>query len=110
MNRARELLLAAIVTASAAWAGHVYGTIREGNQPLREAKVTLRCGNEQPAAATTDQEGTYRLFSKAAGSCTLEMEHQGRRAVGSLYSYDRPTAYDFDLVQDGKGGWELRRR
>ena len=109
-NRFREMALALIATASTAFAGHVYGTLRENNQPLRDARVSLRCRNEVTPPGTTDHEGTYRLYSKVAGACTLEMHHQGRSAAASLYSYDRPTAYDFDLVKDGKGGWELRRR
>lgn len=109
MNLPEKLVLVVFTTASMAFAGHVYGTIRENNQPLQGANLVLRCGSESPATKT-DQEGTYRLLSKGAGPCTLEMDHGGRRASGSLYSYDRPTAYDFDLVKDGKGGWELRRR
>lgn len=109
MNRRGLLAILAIGATSVALAGHVFGTIRENNQPLSGARVTLRCAAET-APGTTDKEGTYRLYSKSAGPCTLEIEHHGRRATGTLYSYDRPTAYDFDLVKDGKGGYELRKR
>ena len=109
MSRAGRLVVVSITAVSTGMAGHVYGTIRENNQALREASVVLRCGDES-TPGTTDHEGMYRIYSKAAGPCTLELRHQGRRAAGSLYSYDRPTAYDFELMKDGKGGWELRRK
>jgi hypothetical protein len=93
---------------SIAMAGHVYGKIRENNQPVQGAGVTLRCGGEAPTGRT-DPEGVYRLFSKITGACTLEVNAGGRRAIGGLYSYDRPTAYDFDLVNEN-GRWVLRKR
>jgi len=108
MRRAAAWVLLGMAAVSTAIAGHVFGTIRENNQPVRGAAVTLRCGNEAPGG-TTDQEGMYRLFARTTGACTLEVNAGGRHAVGPLYSYDKPTAYDFDLVHDGKS-WVLRRR
>jgi len=108
MNRILAWALMSCVSVEMAYAGHVYGRILENGRPVNGAGVILRCGGESPGG-TTDAEGTYRLFSKTAGSCTLEVNAGGRRAVGQLYSYDKPTAYDFDLVQEG-GRWTLRRR
>lgn len=108
MSRVPAWLLLGWLSAEMARAGHVYGRILEGGRPVRGAGVVLRCGGETPAG-TTDAEGVYRLFAKTTGACTLEVNAGGRRAVGQLYSYDKPTAYDFELVQAG-GRWILRRR
>jgi len=108
MRRVIAWTMLGSATTSIAMAGHVYGKIRENNQPVQGAGVTLRCGSETPTGST-DQEGVYRLFSRVTGACTLEVNVRGRRATGPLYSYDRPTAYDFDLV-DENGRWILRRR
>lgn len=108
MSRMAAWLTLIIVSVPVARAGHLYGRILENGQPVRAAAVLLRCGNDSPSGAT-DQEGVYRLFAKSTGACTLEVNAGGRRAVGSLYSYDKPTAYDFDLVNEG-GRWVLRRR
>lgn len=108
MSRMLAWLIIGWVFVERARAGHLYGRILENGQPVRGAGVILRCGGESPGG-TTDPEGVYRLFAKTAGACTLEVNAGGRRAVGQLYSYDKPTAYDFDLVQDG-GRWILRRR
>jgi len=97
-----------VAAASIAMAGHVYGTIRENNQPIRGVEVVLICGGER-SSAKTDGEGVYRLFAKATGNCQLVLDPAGRNAAGPLYSYDRPTAYDFDLVREN-GRWALRKR
>jgi len=99
-----------LATASIAMAGHIYGTIRENNQPVRRALVVLTCGAERAPDARTDDEGVYRVFAKSTGNCQLVLEPGGRNAHGPLYSYDRPTAYDFDLIKDGGGRWILRKR
>jgi hypothetical protein len=107
----RSVSMAALLlaTASIARAGHIYGTIRENNQPVRRALVVLTCGAERAPDARTDDEGVYRVFAKGTGNCQLVLDPGGRNAPGPLYSYDRPTAYDFDLIREG-GRWILRKR
>jgi hypothetical protein len=106
MKRATACALLTICLSSVATAGQVYGTIFHNNQPLPGSPVALNCSGEQ-ANNVTDTTGVYRLYVKATGSCTLTFEPQGRNAQGSLYSYDRPTEYDFDLVDQGSGHWAL---
>ena len=88
-----------VAGASFLVAGHVYGTIRDHRgAPVVGTPLLLVCPGAEPAAGKTDHEGVYRLFTRATGSCTLVLDPDGRRAESSLYSYDRPTAYDFDLM------------
>jgi len=108
MRTAFHCALVGLFATSVAMAGHVYGTIRFNNQPFRNAEVSISCGAET-VPGRTDQEGVYRMFVRSTGACQLVLEPRGRRAPGSLYSYDRPTAYDFDLVQQG-AAWVLRIR
>ena len=82
------------------WAGQVYGTIFHNGQPLPNVAVTLRCSGEE-STGNTDGAGVYRVYVKTTGSCTLVLEPAGRNASASVYSYDRPTSYDFDLVDQG---------
>jgi hypothetical protein len=90
---------------SPARAGQVYGTIFHDNQPLAGVEVKLLCPGQQ-ANGSTDNAGTYRLFVKVNGSCVIVLEPNGRNAAGQVYSYDRPTSYDFDLIEQ-KGRWVL---
>jgi hypothetical protein len=108
MKRLAACLLMGISTCSTALAGHMYGIIRENNQPLSRIEVIVLCGDER-ASGSTDDQGVYRLFVRQARSCRLILDPRGRNAEGALYSYDKPTAYDFDLVHEG-GRWVLRRR
>jgi hypothetical protein len=85
--------------------GQLYGSIFQNNRPLQGAPLALICGGES-IGGTTDGDGVYRLFARANGGCTLVVEPDGRRATAAVYSYDRPTAYSFDLINRG-GRWEL---
>jgi hypothetical protein len=92
--------------ASTAAAGQLYGSIFFNGQPLRGVPVKLSCPGETKDG-NTDAEGMYRLFARATGGCSLGVvEPNGRNASASVYSYDRPTAYNFDLV-NRNGRWEL---
>jgi hypothetical protein len=109
MKRGAACLLFLIGLISTANAGQVYGTIYQNNQPVPNAQVALSCPGGQ-AAGATDNGGVYRLFGRGTGTCILVLNLQGFQASGSLYSYDRPTAYDFDLVRQGDGSWRLSLR
>jgi hypothetical protein len=110
MKRAAAYVLFLAGFSSTAIAGQVYGTIYQNNRPYTNAQVILSCPGGQTVGAT-DSAGVYRLFGKGTGVCTVAVNLQGSQAPGSLYSYDRPTGYDFDLVQqDGKWRLNPRRR
>jgi hypothetical protein len=81
-------------------AGNVYGTIRSMNAPVQGASVSMTCGKES-VPGKTDADGVYRLFVRATGACQLVVDIPGRRLTAPVYSYDRPTAYDFDVMCQG---------
>jgi hypothetical protein len=110
MRRVTACAFLIVVLCSTAIAGQVYGTIFRNGQKVPGAQITLRCPGGQ-SVGTTDNTGVYRVFGRGTGTCALVLNLPGLQAEGSLYSYDRPTGYDFDLAQqDGK--WRLipRRR
>ena len=109
MRRLFQSLLLGLTIVPVILAGNVYGTIREKNKPLAGAPVSLTCGKESPVSGRADGEGVYRLFVRATGACQLVVDLPGRRMSASVYSYDRPTAYDFDVVLEGNN-WVLRKR
>jgi hypothetical protein len=110
MRRATVCAFLIVGLSSTAIAGQVYGTIFRNGQKVSGAQITLRCPGGQNVG-TTDNTGVYRVFGKGTGTCTLVLNLPGIQAEGSLYSYDRPTGYDFDLIQqDGKWRLNSRRR
>lgn len=108
MQRGLLSILLVFVVVSPIFAGNVFGTIREGNRSIPNASVSMTCGKESDSKQT-DAEGVYRLFVRATGGCDLVVVLPGRRMTATVYSYDRPTAYDFDIVHEGTG-WVLRKR
>jgi hypothetical protein len=108
MRRVLQSFLLGFTVVPAILAGNVFGTIREANRPLAGVPVSLACGKES-VPGKTDGEGVYRLFTRATGACQLILDLPGRQMSAPLYSYDRPTAYDFDVVREGNN-WVLRKR
>ena len=108
MQKVFPFLILGLTCVPAILAGNVYGTIREANQPQPNISVSLKCGSDNVRGGT-DRDGVYRLFTKATGQCTISINYGGTLINASVYSYDRPTAYDFDIVRQGNG-WVLQRR
>ena len=107
MRRVRQFLFLGFTLAPMMVAGNVYGTIREANRPLSGVPVFMTCGKER-VPGKTDGEGVYRVFARATGACQLVVDLPGRRISAPVYSFDRPTAYNFDVVRDGSN-WILRK-
>lgn len=99
------LVAAWLAAAGPAAAATIYGSLTQGGQPLANAALELRCGNERPLPGTTDTRGSYRFTVGATGNCELLV--QG--ALARVVVYPEPTRYDFDL-RKGKEGLELARR
>jgi len=95
----RVALCAALLVSltGMAVAGEVHGRIFDGNNsPVGQVAVSLSCGGRPvPGTPKTDKDGNYRFFARESGSCTLSVGDAEPKAV---YSYDRPTAYDFNYV------------
>ena len=73
-------------------AGQIYGTILADGQPLRNASVIMQCGSARDAQ-TTSPSGTYRLFVKADGQCTMTIG--GAMVDKPVFLYASPTRYNF---------------
>jgi hypothetical protein len=107
MTRALLLLFACSLPAVC---GNVYGTIRENGQPAAGVSATLTCPKEPPSKpSVTEKDGIYRVFSRTTGAGQLTVVSGQRTMSVSVYSYDRPTAYDYDIVRSGNT-WSLRKR
>jgi hypothetical protein len=105
--QARLFALLALL-AVPAWPGHILGRITRGG-PLADADVSVQCGSESSAPSRTGADGSYRIVVRSTGPCTITVRHGAINASGAVHSYDRPTAYDFEVVGDG-GRFSLQRR
>lgn len=106
----RSLPLMLLLSATAAQAGHIYGTLRQGGQFLGAGeRIIITCGNQPAVNGQTRSGGSYRVRVPTSGRCSFAVEHDGRRWITSIHSYDDPTQYNFDLVREGDR-YVLRRR
>jgi hypothetical protein len=104
-----SVVLALILCASRMTAGELYGTITDGGKPIASGlKVEIAAaGIVYPAE--TDKFGSYRVFVKGKGKCTLTVHVRDQSPTVGLVSYDNSTRYDWILeTKDGK--LSLRRR
>jgi len=91
-------------------AGQIYGTLREFDRPVGpNVKVEVVCGNST-YSAVTDNNGLYRLFAKETGRCIIRAYYQNQAPQTDVDSYPNPAHYDFDLIRQKDGHYELRRR
>jgi hypothetical protein len=88
---------------SSALAGELFGTISEGSKPVAAGvKVEVTAG-DKTYTAETDKFGSYRLFVKEKGKCTLKAYYKDQTPSFNVASFDKSTRYDFALTQkDGK--------
>lgn len=88
------------------YAGLIYGTVRnETGASIGGIPISVACpefGRAPPQSVTTDGAGAYRIFIGIRGRCQLQV---GNSTPTTVFSYDDPVRYDFDLV-----GATLRRR
>lgn len=98
------------LSTSPVFAAQVYGTLRESGKPVGpNLTVEVVCGNSR-YSALTDNYGSYRLFARETGRCTLRVHYQNQAPEAMIDSYSDPAHYDFDLLRQPSGQYQLGRR
>ena len=92
-----------------AYTGQIFGSLSDGRKSVgQRVPVEVACGSS-PYRAKTDRYGSYSIYSPKKGKCTLTVHYKGQSAEHTIYSYDDPVRYDFELIQSGEG-YKLKRR
>lgn len=80
-------------------AGPLYGTIRDGPNPLKLKPIKVACPDfDHPSFHTdsqTDNSGSFRINVGPRGRCMLQVENFPPIPI---YSSDNPIRYDFEVV------------
>ena len=79
MNAIPLVLLMLLSFAASAWAGQIYGTIKEGGQPVKKAPVEIKAPNNKAYPGSTDDFGSYRIILAETGKCTITVKFDGPR-------------------------------
>jgi len=110
MKVAIFVLLLFTLFSSPGFAAQIYGTLRESDRPVDGAQIEVVCGTSH-YVDKTDKYGSYKLYAKEVGKCTLTVTHRGQNPRAPIESYDDPAHYDFDLIrQQPAGTYRLQRR
>lgn len=105
-------LVFALLQASSARAGRLFGDIKLNGKPAPEgllvtvapvAKPDDKSKGAPPDSTKTDKVGSYKLVVKPEGKCTLTVHRDKQSASVEVFSYKDATRYDLMLeTKDGK--------
>ncbi|HSV63739.1 MAG TPA: hypothetical protein VLH83_10385 [Chthoniobacterales bacterium] len=101
------VLLALLSLATSAWAGEIYGAIKEGSQPVKKALVEIKAPNNKAYPGSTDDLGNYRIIVEETGKCTITVQFNGQSAQGEVQSYPTPVRFNW-LVEKSGSGYSLK--
>ena len=102
-------LLFILLFASFAVAGNVYGSISEGGKPVGQGtKIEVTCGANK-VTAETDATGSFKLFVKDQGKCSLKVTWQGQTPGFDINSFEGTVQYDLVLEKQG-AQYTLKRK
>jgi hypothetical protein len=99
----------ALILATAARAGEIYGTVSEGGKPVAAGlSLRLACGTVS-ADARTDAYGAYSLKSAATGKCALSAPSVAGAPALAVTVYEKSARYDL-VIARAPGKSTLTRR
>lgn len=104
-----QIAMLLVLTASAAFAGEIFGTISEASKPVPAGvKVEVTTGGKS-YSAETNEFGAFRLFVKEKGKCALKVHYKEQSPTFTVVSFDKSTRYDLVLHLD-EGKYTLKRK
>jgi hypothetical protein len=110
MKVAALALVLLCIVPCLAFGAQIYGTLRESNRPVGpNVPVDLDCNNNR-YPTKTDNYGSYKLYARETTKCTLTVTYKGSSPSTPVVSYDDPAHYDFDLIRQPDGKYQLQRR
>jgi len=103
MRKVFLAMLCLAISCTAALAGEIYGTVKEGGKPIKAGtKVEVICAKGS-YSAETDKLGSYRLFVPEQGKCTLSVKSGDAAPQMTVHSFEDSARYNLVLEKkDGK--------
>jgi hypothetical protein len=95
-----RLAITFLVCSAAAYAGQVYGAIRDAaGKPMPGVAITIVSPTKATYEAKTGADGAYQVFVKETGKCEFQANLGGKApATANVFSYAEPTKYDFEAA------------
>lgn len=95
--------------ASVCRAGEIYGAISEGGKPVAAGVKIEIVAPTKTYTAETDKFGSYRIFVKDKGKCTLKVTYKGQAPSSEVFSFEKSTRYDW-VLESQNGKLALKRK
>jgi hypothetical protein len=93
-------LLFLILLPSFATSGEIYGRIQMGKGYIAPGTKIEVESNGTIYSTETVSQGSYRLYIPHTGKVTLKLYTKRTPLVVKIYSFDKPTRYDFTVESD----------
>jgi hypothetical protein len=109
MKTIRLVLLALIICVAPSFGGEIYGTIKEGERPVRGGVALKIRSAAQVYSTVTDDFGNYRVIVEETGKCAITVQFKGQSIAGETRSYWSAARFDWVLEESG-GKYSLKRQ
>jgi len=109
MKSIPRVFLVSLSLAASARAGEIYGSIKEGSQPVKKAPLEIKAPNNKAYPGSTDDLGNYRIIVAETGKCTITVQFNGQSAQGEVQSYPTPVRFNW-LLEKSANGYSLKRQ
>jgi hypothetical protein len=107
MKKVITLILLWLLPPLSVYAAQIYGRLKEGGRAVVGVDIEITCKGKN-YSGKTDNNGAYSIYVQEKGKCDLKV-HKGQGPNYTVYSYDNPVRYDFELVEQN-GKYTLRRK
>ena len=98
MKKALKTIMLALVLTSPAYAGQIYGSLKEDGRAVANATFEVSCP-QGSIRGVTDGYGAYSI-NVGRGKCTFRLYHRNQQPSLEVFSSDSPLRYDFDVVNN----------
>ena len=108
MRTLEVLFLGFLLLPASLRAGPMYGSVTQGGRGVANTHIRVQCPGG-PFEGDTIGDGSFRFNVSQEGRCTFTLTaFPGASAI--VFSYAKPTHYDFELLPRPGGQYELRVR
>lgn len=98
MKKALKTIMLALVLTSSAYAGQIYGSLKEDGRAVANASFEVFCP-QGSFRGTTDGYGAYSI-NVGRGKCTFRLNYRNQQPSVDVFSSDSALRYDFDVVNN----------
>ena len=100
----------AVCLCASVSAGPIYGTIVADDKPVKDTDIEIKCGEDAPLKGKTASDGAYRINVPKEGQCSVTLPTYAGKPSATIFSTPNPTLYNFAVVKNAEGKYELKRR